>query len=147
MNWKKKINGLPVLKELPKQLTYYETIEKKVLEIYHNDALMSKIDRISVGAKLICIKNTSLQGSFYNNFREYAESITKQKYRYNEGDIYQVSSVSNERIYLFNTSNTKVYTDGFTFFKEENYIFDIFALENEVIASNREIQIDTILED
>ena len=109
---------------------------------------LERIDQLTVGAKLVCIKNCHEINKTYDNIRDFINNRKKTFYHFNEGETATVNRLANDIAYVDNYSfnlldygkvdlQTKKYLD--------KYIFEVFMLESEYIALQRENQINSIL--
>ena len=133
-----------------------KTYDQKLQELANNESLLTRIENISViGTKLVCIKNHGIINKSYTGIRDYISDRNKKFYVFNKGETYEVKSFYNDSINVSVGNNphhnNSFYGSDYTFnFVSDSgmnaYFFDIFMSKAEYIGTNRDKQINSILE-
>jgi hypothetical protein len=128
---------------------YSKQIEDLIDEAVQDEKVLERIDKLTKGAKLVCIKKCGLMSpKTYNNFREYLENRKKEEYFFEEGKIYEVNTIQNDYIYITSESGARLSFELLDIQRERErypYIFNHFMLESEWLGLQREEKINEII--
>jgi hypothetical protein len=130
---------------------YSKEIEDIIDKAIQDEKVLERIDKLTKGTKLVCIKRHSLiPPKTYNNFREFLENRKKEKYFFEEGKVYEVDIIQNDYIYITSDTGARLSFELLDIRRERErypYIFDHFMLESEWLGLQRDENINSILND
>lgn len=128
---------------------YSKQIEDLIDEAIQDEKVLERIDKLTKGTKLVCIKKCHLMSpKTYNNFREYLENRKKEEYYFEEGKIYEVKATQNDCIHIFGENGSVLSFELLDIKRERErfpYIFNHFMLESEWLGLQREEKINEII--
>ena len=130
---------------------YSKEIEQLIDKAVQDEKVLERIDKLTKGAKLVCIKKCSLMSpKTYNNFREYIEHRKKEEYLFEEGKGYEVDVIQNDCIIIKSKNGARLSFELLDIQRERErypYIFNHFMLESEWLGLQRDENINSILND
>ena len=128
---------------------YSKQIEDLIDEAIQDEKVLERIDKLTKGTKLVCIKKSHLMSpKTYNNFREYLENRKKEEYYFNEYKVYEVKTTQNDCIHIFGENGSVLSFELLDIKRERErfpYIFNHFMLESEWLGLQREEKINEII--
>ncbi len=129
---------------------YSKEIEQLIDEAVQDGKVLERIDKLTKGAKLVCIKKCHLMSpKTYNNFREFLENRKKEEYFFEEGKVYEVKTIQNDCIHIL-AENAVISFELLDIRRERErypYVFNHFMLESEWLGLQRDENINSILND
>jgi hypothetical protein len=128
---------------------YSKQIEDLIDEAVQDEKVLERIDKLTKGTKLVCIKKCGLMSpKTYNNFREYLKNRKKEEYFFEEGKIYEVKITQNDCVHIFGENGSVISFELLDIKRERErypYIFNHFMLESEWLGLQREEKINEII--